>query len=200
MDFAETDLGVGDIAFNIKYGFLRKNWTGGSYRLEILGGIEIPTTDGSSTGIPFSSNSVDFPLGLVSTLYNERFEFDADVIYQFNTEGMGFDHGNALTYDASLSTRVYPWKLPEEVQKFNLNLVLEFNGVYAQKEQEIGGLSLNDTGGNELSFAPGLEFALPRYLIQLAGQIPIIQDLNGQQLKRDFTLLFGFAVHLGHVD
>jgi len=114
---------------------------------------------------------------------------DADLRYTLVTEGsQDTDLGDLMNYDLSLSYHV-PGKL-------SLDLVLEANGEWKQKE-EIDGSKDENTGGHILYLSPGMRVRLNNALSAfITVGFPVIQDLNGIQSDTNFRTLFGISVGL----
>jgi hypothetical protein len=69
---------------------------------------------------------------------------------------------------------------------------VELNGTYAWKN-EAGGEKVADSGGNTLFLSPGIQFIPWKpLLVEASFQIPVLDDLNGEQLEPDYAALMGF--------
>ncbi len=191
----KDDNGVGDLTLLGRYTVYGRDYPSGTARFSLLGGIKLPT--GVESLRPITTRSVDFPLGGVSTLAwgFGRHEIDADLIYRINTEADGFRNGNELDHDLAYEFRIYPWTLPEFGVPNSLYVVAEANGVFSQKSKQ-NGKTIEDSGGYTLFLSPGLQLATRRYVLEASIQLPVIQDLNGNQVKTDFVLAAGFRVNL----
>lgn len=181
--------GIGDPTFLLRQEIAKKDWPLKTWRLALLGGLEIPSGDD-----PFSSHSIDFPLGLVTSFQTHRFEMDVDVRYKINTEGNGTDPGDDLFYNLAYQHRVFPWRLPEAGIPNQLNLVLEMNGQWAQKDRIVGGAVNANSGGNTIFLSPGLQYVMKRVIVEASFQYPILQELNGNQLKTQFAVNGGMRI------
>ncbi|MGB7291701.1 MAG: transporter [Thermodesulfobacteriota bacterium] len=193
--FDKNDNGIGDPTLIARYTVFARDYPSGTARLAPLVGIKIPTGDDDLE--PITTDSVDFELGGVSTVTWDfgRHEIDADVIYRINTEAENFEMGDDLVYDLAYEFRVYPWTLPDVGVPNFLYLVAEANGIFSQKGK-LNRMTVDDSGGNILFLSPGLQFATKRYIIEASIQLPVIQDLNDNQLETDFVLTGGFRVNL----
>lgn len=180
--------GVGDLTFLYRYEIYKQDWILRTFRIALFGGLEVPSGDS-----PFSSGSIDVPLGVVATYQTARQEIDGDVSFKINTTGTGVDHGDEIFYNLAYQLRILPWRLPEEGVPHQLNAVLEFNGHFTQKD-EGGGVSLPDTGGHILFLSPGLQYLMKRVILEASFQFPAVQDLNGSQLKTTWALNGGLRV------
>jgi len=191
----KNDSGIGDLTLLARYTVYARDYPSGTARFAPLAGIKLPT--GNDELEPITTDSVDFQLGGVSTVTWDfgRHEIDADVIYRIKTEAENFEKGDDLVYDLAYEFRVYPWTLPEVGVPNFIYLVAEANGVFSRKGK-LNGITIDDSGGNIIFFSPGIQFATKRYILEASIQLPVIQDLNGNQVETDFVLTAGFRVNL----
>ena len=191
----KNDNGIGDLTLIGRYTIYAKDYPSGTARFAPLAGIKLPTGDDDLE--PITTESVDFQLGGVSTITWDfgRHEVDADIIYRINTEAEDFEKGDDLIYDLAYEFRVYPWTLPNVGAPNFLYLVAELNGIFSQKS-ESNGKTIDNSGGNVLFLSPGIQFATKRYILEASIQLPVIQDLNSNQVEKDFVLTAGFRVNL----
>ncbi len=189
------DHGIGDATFLGRYTVYARDYPSGTSRFALLGGVKLPTGDDDLE--PITTESIDIPLGWVSTvtLGFGRHEVDADMVYRINMEAEDFEKGDELFYDLAYQFRVHPWTLPEVGAPGFLYIVAEVNGIFARKS-EIEGKTLDDTGGNTLFLSPGVQFATRRFILEASIQLPVVQRLNGNQVETDFILAGGFRVNL----
>ncbi|MBI2981910.1 MAG: hypothetical protein HYY44_06420 [Deltaproteobacteria bacterium] len=180
--------GLGDLAFLMRYEIYKRDWVLRTLRIALFGGLEVPSGDS-----PFSSGSVDVPLGFVATFQSHRQEVDLDLSYKMNTEGSGVDHGDDFIYNVAYQLRVFPWYLPEEGVPNQLNTVLELNGRFTQRD-EAAGLSLANTGGNILFLSPGLQYVMKRVILETSFQYPVAKDLNEAQLESTWAVNGGIRM------
>lgn len=191
----KNDSGIGDLTLIGRYTIYAKDYPSGTARFAPLAGIKLPTGDDDLE--PITTESVDLQFGGVSTITWDfgRHEIDADIIYRVNTEAKDFEKGDDLFYDLAYEFRVYPWSLPDVGAPNFLYLVTEANGIFSQKS-ELSGKTIDNSGGNILFLSPGIQFATKRYILEASIQLPVIQDLNGNQVETDFVLTAGFRVNL----
>jgi len=75
-----------------------------------------------------------------------------------------------------------------------LDLVLEFNGVWGEK-QTVAGVREDNSGGNIIFVSPGARLNFGRgYSIFASPLFPMAQDMNGFEHEVDFRLIFGASV------
>lgn len=190
-----TNSGFGDLSLNLKYLFYQKDAPRQSTRAVFLGGLKLPTGEDDKKGLPPTlqdgSGSYDYSLGLVVSRFKRRTGISSDLVYTFKTEANDFEFGDTLNYDLALGYRLIP-AVYETYPAKQLNLYLELNGTYARKD-EAGGQKVADSGGNTLFLSPGIQFIPWRtFLVEASFQIPVLQDLNGDQLETDYAVLAGF--------
>lgn len=180
--------GVGDLTLLGRYEIFKRDWTLRTFRIALLGGLEIPSGDN-----PFSSNSIDLPLGIVTSYQTHRNEFDIDFRYKINTESRNVDHGDNFIYNLAYQHRVLPWRLPEAGVPNQFNAVLELNGEYTQRD---GGTAADaaNSGGHLLLLSPGLQYVTKRIILEASFQYPITQNPNGGQLKTSWRTNGGMRV------
>ena len=191
----KNDNGIGDLNLIARYTVYSRDYPSGTFRIAPLAGVKLPTGDDDLE--PITTDSIDFQLGGVSTVTWDfgRHEIDADVIYRIKTEAENFEKGDDFVYDLAYEFRVYPWTLPDVGTPNFIYLVAEANGISSQKSN-LNSNTINDSGGHILFLSPGLQFATKRYILESSIQLPVIQDLNGSQVKTDFILTAGFRVNL----
>ena len=191
----KNDSGIGDLTLIGRYTIYAKDYPSGTARFAPLAGIKLPTGDDDLE--PITTESVDLQFGAVSTITWDfgRHEIDADIIYRINTEAEDFEKGDDLFYDLVYEFRVYPWTLPDVGAPNFLYLVAEANGIFSQKS-ELNRKTIDNSGGSILFLSPGIQFATKRYILEASIQLPVIQDLNGNQVETDFVFTAGFRVNL----
>ncbi len=191
--------GVGDVILDTKWVFLNKNRLGGTTRLGIEGGVKIPLgktsaefPDGTTAPRPLQvgTGSWDFPFKVLFTMSEGHFGLLSNLGYRVNTTHDGFKAGNVFSYDLATGLRFVPW-VYRSLRDQSLVLYLELNGEVGARS-EVGGLSAPDSGGHLLFLSPDLQWIpLPWLLFEGSVQFPIVQDLNGTQLKHSTRFQLG---------
>jgi len=197
-----SDTGLGDTTLLVKRRFYVDNFLAGGIQLALLGGVKLPTGDDNQRdnqgnllppGLQLGTGSVDVPVGLVFTAFKDRIGFNSSFLYQFNNESNGFRFGDETRVNLAFGYRLFP-KQYTSFQDKVLNAYLEVNTVVSQ------GASLNDqnvpdSGGTTVFLTPGIQAVLnPRFLVEAAFQIPVVQKLNGTQLAFSPTANVGIRV------
>ncbi len=190
--------GLGDASLFGRYTVYHRDWPGRTLRVAPFVGLELPTgeddeRDGSGRLPPSvqpGSGSWDPFGGLVLTYQTLDFQVDAQASYKANTEANGFEFGDLARLDGSLQYRLWPRELGAGVPGF-LYGVLEANLIHQDKNQ-IGGKNDPNSGGLSLFVLPGLQYVTKRWIIEAGVQIPVVQDLNGTALEKDYIFRAGF--------
>jgi len=192
--------GLGDIAAIGKWRFYKDPELGGTTEMAAFLGIELPTgrDDVRDAGMRLpqplqpGSGSVDGIIGAAFTRLWDggRWLLNADLFYKANSEANDYRFGNVLRFDAGGQFRAYPSRY-ERYDQFTLNLILELNGQYAEKDTLDGG-RVDETGGLKLFASPGIQVIVSENLLfELGVQIPVFRHLNGPQLGEDFRATVG---------
>jgi hypothetical protein len=78
---------------------------------------------------------------------------------------------------------------------YTLDLVLEFNGEWHDK-QRIAGIPDPNSGGTTVYLSPGVRVGVDRYSGFLSVGVPVLNQHNGIQSKPDFRVLTGIGARL----
>ena len=193
--------GLGDISLFGRYTLFKRDWPGRTLRIAPFAGLELPTGDDGETdslgllpaGVQPGSGSWDPFGGVVLTYQTLAFEIDAQASYRANTEAHGFAFGDVARLDGSLQYRLWPRELGSGTPGF-LYGVLEANLIHGDRNQA-GGADDPNSGGLSLFILPGLQYVTKRWIIEAGVQIPLVQDLNGAALEKDYILRTGFRLN-----
>jgi len=194
------DEGLGDITVLGKYRVHTRNFKGGTSRLSLIAGLELPTGEDNERdslgllppGLQLGSGSVDIIVGAAHTIQTLDYEVDTDLRYIINNEANGFEFGNVFQYNLSLQKRIFPFTLPDGMYD-QFNVLVEFNGIY-QGKNEVLGIDQSSSGGHTLFISPGLQYVTQRIIYEASFQYPIVQNLNGAQLETDYRLALSLRV------
>ena len=190
--------GIGDLTLFGRYTVFKDDIPGRTFRIAPFFGIELPTGEDDETdglgrlppSVQAGSGSVDPFGGLVATYLSLDFEIDAQASYKINTEANNFEFGDVARLDASFQYRLWPRSLGSGVPGF-LYGILEGNLIHQNKNRSNGAEDPN-SGGTSLFLMPGLQYVTKRWIVEGGVQIPVVQDLNGTALEKDFIVRFGF--------
>jgi len=195
-----TSSGLGDLSLVGVYRFYRRDVPRATTQFSLLGGFKAPTgstterdrnapafTGTASKRLPRplqpGSGSWDGIVGIAGFQNLDQLSFYGSVQGKINSEDDNFRFGNNLHYDFTVDYVT--------LAERNLFFVLEFNGVQAWKNKE-NGRKVRNSGGHTLFISPGIEYLpLPYLILESSVQIPIVQDLNGRQLEKRVSLVFG---------
>ena len=195
---ARSARGLGDISLFARYTVFKNNFRGGNFRIAPFAGIETPTGEDDESDsfgrLPASvqpgSGSWDPFAGIVATYQVLEFQLDAQASYKINTEANGFAFGDVTRFDASLQYRLWPRTLGGGVPGFLYGL-LEANLIHSDNN-ESAGVEDGNSGGTTLFLVPGLQYVTKRWIVEGAVQLPVLQNLNGTALEKDFVARAGF--------
>jgi len=191
-----SDAGLGDLLLLGKYRVYAKDYPTAASRFSIVAGTDLPTGqsgDADARGklprdLQLGSGSADPLVGGAYTWQSLDDEWDASLTYTFNTTANKFEFGDVLTYTVAYQRRVWPLKLPERGLYAQWNVVLEANGQWEQQAKDHGS-RVDNTGGHLLFLSPGFQVATKHFVVETSIQLPVLQNLNGNQLEPDFTLV-----------
>ncbi|RMH02817.1 MAG: transporter [Nitrospirae bacterium] len=195
------DSGFGDITFLTRYTLLAIDRLGDTRRFAPFVGLKMPTGDDNQVDslgrlpqlLQLGSGSWDPIIGTSFTWQTFDWEFDAAVQYQVKTKANNFEFGDQARADASFQYRLWPPTLGSGAPAFFYG-VIESNLIYAGKNR-VGGTIDPNSGGTTWFLAPGLQYVTRRLILEAIIQLPVLQDLNGTALERDYIVRGGFRVN-----
>lgn len=200
-DSSREVAGIGDVSAFVRYTVYRKDDVAKTVRVAPFLGLKAPTGSTSKrdqTGtLPPSlqpgTGSWDAFGGVVATYATLAWVLDVQGAFRVNTRDQGRKLGNEYRADASFQYRLLPGKVTAATGGF-LYGVLELNLVHRERSS-VGAFPDPETGGTTLYLVPGLQYAMRRWIAEIAVQIPVAQDLNGAALERDFAVHTGIRVN-----
>jgi hypothetical protein len=80
---------------------------------------------------------------------------------------------------------------------YTLDLVLELNGEWHDKQRTAGVVDPN-SGGNTLYLSPGLRLTVDNWSGYLSAGVPIVKEVNGIQPPPSWRVIGGIAMSFGH--
>ena len=190
------DAGLGDLLLLGKYRLYTKDYPTATSRFSVVAGTDLPTGqsgDADARGklprdLQLGSGSADPLVGGAYTWQSLDDEWDVSLTYQFNTTANKFEFGDVLTYTVGYQRRVWPIRLPERGLYAQWNVVLEANGQWEQRANDHS-RRIDNTGGHLLFLSPGLQVATKHFVVESSVQLPVLQNLNGNQVEPDFALV-----------
>jgi len=195
-----TSSGLGDLSLVGVYRFYRRDVPRATTQFSIIGGIKAPTgstsqrdrnapslTGTASRRVPRplqpGSGSWDGIVGIAGFQNLDQLSFYGSVQGKINSEDENFRFGSNLHYDFTVDYVT--------LSERNLFFVLEFNGISAGRN-EVNGRNVRNSGGHTLFISPGIEYLpLPNMILETSVQIPVVQDLNGRQPEKRFSVVVG---------
>lgn len=187
--------GIGDAAIHVHQRFIKID--NPNFEASLLAGLKIPTgktSDKDIEGRKFEaefqpgSGSWDPSLGVAVTKRADALSLDANLLYTLVTEGtQDTDLGDFFNYNVALCYQT--------IQKpVLLDLIIEANGIWRQKE-EVDGKKDENSGGNIVFISPGIRCTVKdRLAAYLSLGLPVLQDLNGKQNDVSYRFLFGMSL------
>lgn len=190
--------GITDLGLQLKYRLL----SGKPGNLSVVGGLIVPTgrdgykLDTGETLEPSSQPGTGawaYQFGLAySRFLTPRLTTDLSALYTLRTPHDGFEVGDRIDLGAALA-----YRLTEQVSSFpNYSVFGELNAIWLGKDQGLGEYNEN-SGGWTVYATPGFRVRFnENTALTVAPSIPILQDLNGDQIESRFklaaTLSFSF--------
>jgi len=116
----------------------------------------------------------------------------ASLRYRINGENdAGVDRGDRMLVDFVLGWRPDPrgYREPDTVW------LLELNGEYG-RQARLHGQDLTNSGGTEWFLSPGIFWTQRNFAIKAGVQIPVAENLRGNQAASDYRAQIDFEWHL----
>ena len=183
----ERDSAVGDLTLLARYMLFIDDYAPlSTRRMALLAGLKLPT--GADR---FGTPTFDPTLGGVATWAANRHELDVDALFALGTKRHGFEAGDRVRYDAAYRYRLWPERFGRGLAQ--VNGLLELNGVWMGRARDHG-QRVADSGGHTLFLSPGLQVATLRWIAELSIQIPVVQNLHGDQLEADYVVVVSVRI------
>lgn len=190
--------GPTDLTLRAKY----RLFHGPQGHLAVLGGTIVPTgrdderlSDGDRLEPSSQPGAGEFGLlgGVAYSRYlTARLTMDASSVYTHRFEHDDFRVGSRVDTSSGLAYRLTDMTEPGP----QVSLFTEAN--YIRLGRDLEGAEPNpNSGGNTLYLTPGVRVRmLGAGTLALATSVPVVQDLNGDQVETDYRILAQFAVLL----
>ena len=188
--------GLTDLVLAAKYRVHR----GPAGQVALLAGLKLPTGRDDvedSTGASIDpaaaagSGSWDFIGGLAySTFITGQLTVDASVLYTLRSEHDDFKVGDR--FDAGVAVA---YRLTRDIERFPQFSVFVETNVRHLHPSEVGGEEHQSSGGTALFISPGARIRFsPHAAFSIAPHIPVMQDLQGEQIETAFKLSATFTL------
>ncbi len=175
----DRDSAIGDLRLLARYTLYIDDYAPlSTRRVALLAGVDLPT--GADR---FGTPTFDPIFGGVATWAADRHEVDVDSLVTVGTRRHGFEAADRVRYDVAYRYRLWPARFGGRLVQ--LNGILELNGLWSGHARDHGE-RVRDSGGSVLFLSPGLQWAALRWIAEFSVQIPIVQNLNGDQVETDF--------------
>ena len=184
-----TSSGLGDISLRGKFRFFKKDYLGAQNKAALIGGIKFPTGDEDKKP-PVGTGSFDYLAGLTAGHESLKWYYFGTLRYWFNNKDGIKEKGDLFLYDISFGLR----PVLREYYEHDLVTLLEFSGEHRNRDK-VDNLQDDDTGGDILYLGPTFLWSYRNWMIKGGVQLPIYQDLNGEQKKEDFRSILAVEVH-----
>ncbi len=190
--------GLGDLSLFTRYTVFKDEAPGRTFLVAPFAGLKFPTGDDNEidaygrlhASVQPGSGSWDPFGGILASYITLDFNIDVQASYKANTRANNFEFGDIARLDGSLQYRLWPQELGAGVPGL-LYGVLDGNLIY-QDKNEVSGVEDMNSGGLSLLIVPGLQYVTRRWIIEAGVQIPLVQDLNGSALEKDYIFRTGF--------
>lgn len=189
-DDTRTTNGLGDISVIINRKLLDKRTTDNkermiSQQLWVGGGAKLPTgkfTPDATDIIPDANNqagtgSVDFIVNAMYTLHINDWGINSNINYKVNGSAQNFRFGNRLNTTAFI---FHSFQNKSGTSSINPNVGLLYEKLGANKMMNA---KVDDTGGDALLAATGVEVNFAKIAVGVNAQLPISQDLSNKQTE-----------------
>lgn len=194
--------GLGDATAMVRYTAYSQDRPGQTFRIAPFAGVEMPTgkdDERDSLGrlpgpLQLGSGAWNPLIGVVTTAQSLKQEWGVSTSYKFNNEANNFERGDEARLDLSYHRRIWVSGSADGLPHF-LYAGVESNWVWQGKNRN-NGQKDPDSGGVTLYLAPTLQYITRRTVAEVAVQLPVVQNLNGNALEQDF--IFTLSLRLNY--
>ncbi len=184
--------GLGDVTALMRYTAYSRDQPGRTFRIAPFAGIEMPTgkdDERDALGrlpdpLQLGSGAWNPLVGIVTTAQSLKQEWGLSIRYKFNNEANNVERGDEARLDLSYHRRVWMGGPAGGVPHF-FYAGIESNWIWQGKNRR-NGQQDSDSGGTMLYLAPTLQYITQRTVAEVALQLPVVQNLNGNALEQDF--------------
>jgi len=182
--------GVGDLLLLSHYRIQKRT----DLDVAILFGVKLPTgqtDEKDNDGIRFETEfqpgtgSWDLLLGAAISKNRGKFEYHANILYNFTTEGaQSTEIGDVFSYNAALGYKLTKSKGLKWV------LSVELNGETRQKNKILG-ISEDNSGGTIVYISPGFRVSSKNLSGFVSYGMPVVENYNGKQTDVNYRIVAG---------
>lgn len=182
--------GISDLSVFTKYRFWRKDSLGLQESAAVL--LKIKTNNGDDSKTPaLGTGTTDSILGITYGYEGRTWYRWASLRYRHNgTNNAGLHRGDKILLDlvGGIRTDLTGYTEPDTVW------LLELNGEFSDRA-DLNGSNITNTGGDQWFLSPGIFWTKRNFAIKAGVQIPIIDNLNGNQNQDDYRAKLVFEWH-----
>ena len=190
-DGQDTSDGIGDLALFTKYRFWREDSLGLQDSAAVF--MKVITDTGSNSKTPsIGKGTTDTIVGITYGSEGRKWYKWASLRYRFNgRNNAGVERGDKILLDFVGGIR------PNLTGYLETDIVylLELNGEFG-KRARLNGSELANTGGTEWFLSPGIFWTQRNFAIKAGVQIPVYNNLNGNQNESDYRAKLTFEWHM----
>ena len=178
--------GFDHFALQTKYRFWRDDSLGTQSSMAILAKAIVTEDDTTST-----ARRTDALLGLTYGYESRKWYRWAAVRYLRRADvAPGFSPGDRTLIDLVGGIRIHPsgYYEPDTVW------MLELNGELTDRSRQ-GGAALVNSGGEQWFVSPGMMWTYRNFAVKAGVQVPLIDNLNGDQAQDDYRARLELEMH-----
>lgn len=182
-----SNSGQDDVTVFTKYRFWREDGPGVQESMSVA--FKLKTDTGDSN---IGTGTTDSLLGLTYGYEGRKWYRWAALRYRYNNENnSGFRRGNKILFDLVGGIRIKQtgYREPDTVW------ILELNAESTDRAEQ-DGVELSNSGGSEWFVAPGIFWTKRNFAVKAGIQIPVTNNLNGNQAETDYRAKLVLEWHL----
>ncbi len=183
MNNSFKDSGHSDFYMLAKYKAYRINTPGHTIGISPIVGLSLPTGDDK-----FTSDTYDLNLGLFFSGRKESWASDLNIVYGLKDisgkEPNGVKSGDEFSFNLAAA---------KQIPLSNFRAIAPVVELAFAKTMPDNTNNIDNpyTGEYVIYLSPGAKYALNYMIIEALAQIPISQEQDGMQMRRDFGFIFG---------
>lgn len=180
----DKDTGLADLFVMAKYRAYRLNTPEQTLGIAATLGLGLPTG-----GDAFTSDTWDVKAGLYTSWRRGAWASDFNLDHAwlgFAGESSGRNSGDEMSLDWALA---HQFSIGETAD-VSLTPVVELSYEHISPDR-LEDQNVSDTGEDVIHLSPGVKFTRSSFILEVLAQIPVWQEQEGSQLKRDPGVLVG---------